>query len=417
MRRKIIEAGIVAVCLLGIGGMTASGQGNNIPSVCGQFAEGMTPSTGKVNLMVFAVSFPDMEFEGETLSDKELEQALFDGSREGSMTTFEKTSSYGALQVEGQVRYYEAQLDNAYYQSLENGYEALAEEVLSYFDDEIDYTECDSDGNGYIDAFTLNIAGQDNYWYGCQATWWEDTDFSVDGVKPYNYIINDAQPYQENMEYYVSEMCHEFGHCMGLPDLYLYDTDDYEGMKGIAGTEMMEDMTGDYSMFSKLMLGWLQQKQVKIYGGGSRNYRLASAEKTGGCIVIPRTTGDNTFTGEYFLIQYDTPDGNLKNVLTDEDAGVRIFHIDAEVASDEYSETSFFRYNGFSEYYDKSHEGIRIIRLVNDESGYFKAGDTVDAGSLLWYDEDGKETVDSGITIQIKNSSAKNKIQIEISRK
>ena len=133
--------------------------------------------------------------------------------------------------------------------------------------------------------------------------------------------------------------------------------------------------------------------------------------------MIPRTTGDNTFTGEYFLIQYDTPEGNLKNVLTDEDAGVRIFHIDAEVASDEYSDTSFFRYNGFSEYYDKSHEGIRIIRLVNDESGYFKAGDTVDAGRLLWYDEDGKETVDSGITIQIKNSSAKNKIQIEISRK
>lgn len=417
MRRKIIEAGIVAVFLLGIGGMTVSGKGNYIPSVCGQFAEGMTPSTGNVNMMVFAVSFPDMEFEGETLSAKELQQELFDENREGSMSAFEKTASYGTLQVEGQVRYYQAQHDNAYYQSLDNGYEALAEEVLSYFDDEIDYTECDSDGNGYIDAFTLNIAGQDNYWYGCQATWWEDTDFSVDGEKPYNYIINDAQPYQENMDYYVSEMCHEFGHCMGLPDLYLYDTDDYEGMKGIAGTEMMEDMTGDYSMFSKLMLGWLQQKNVKAYLGGSRKYNLASAEKTGSCIVIPRTAGDRTYTGEYLLIQYDTPDGNLKNVLTEEEAGVRIFHINAEVASDEYSAASFFRYNGFSEDYDKSHEGIRIIRLVNDESGYFKAGDIVGPERLCWYDEDGKETVESGITVKIKNSSAKNEMRIEISRK
>lgn len=160
MRRKIIEAGIVAVFLLGIGGMTVSGKGNYIPSVCGQFAEGMTPSTGNVNMMVFAVSFPDMEFEGETLSAKELQQELFDENREGSMSAFEKTASYGALQVEGQVRYYQAQHDNAYYQSLDNGYEALAEEVLSYFDDEIDYTECDSDGNGYMMRLHSTLRGR-----------------------------------------------------------------------------------------------------------------------------------------------------------------------------------------------------------------------------------------------------------------
>lgn len=43
---------------------------------------------------------------------------------------------------------------------------------------------------------------------------------------------------------------------MGLPDYYKYDTDtDYDAMNGTAGSEMMDDMTGDYSMFSKLALG------------------------------------------------------------------------------------------------------------------------------------------------------------------
>ena len=39
-------------------------------------------------------------------------------------------------------------------------------------------------------------------------------------------------------------MCHEFGHCMGLEDYYKPDVeDDYDAMHGVAGTEMMDEMT------------------------------------------------------------------------------------------------------------------------------------------------------------------------------
>ena len=53
---------------------------------------------------------------------------------------------------------------------------------------------------------------------------------------------------------------------MGLPDYYLYNSDDFEGMKGNAGTELMDaDAASDFGCFSKLMLGWYQKNQVTVY--------------------------------------------------------------------------------------------------------------------------------------------------------
>lgn len=96
------------------------------------------------------------------------------------------------------------------------------------------------------------IVGSHDYWYGCQATWYDDTAYSVDGVKPMCYIINDAQPYANEMNYFVEEMCHEFGHCMGLPDYYKYNLDDdYDAMNGVAGSEIMDEMEGDFCQFSE----------------------------------------------------------------------------------------------------------------------------------------------------------------------
>ena len=100
------------------------------------------------------------------------------------MYTFMKNASYGQLQLDGDVFSYTAQYSSSVYESNPNGFEMLSEEVLNAFDDQIDYQDYDSNDDGYIDAFTLTIVGTHDYWYGCQATWYDDTGFSVDGVKP-----------------------------------------------------------------------------------------------------------------------------------------------------------------------------------------------------------------------------------------
>lgn len=53
------------------------------------------------------------------------------------------------------------------------------------FNDTIDYTDYDSDGDGYIDALCLSVPSRGNadFWYGCTASWWASTLPDLDGEK------------------------------------------------------------------------------------------------------------------------------------------------------------------------------------------------------------------------------------------
>ena len=115
------------------------------------------------------------------------------------MTTFMKNASYNQLLLSGEVFFYTAQHPSSFYESDANGFEKLSKEVLNAFDDQLNYNNYDSNNDGYIDSFALTIVGSHDYWYGCQATWYDDSAYSVVGVKPMCYIINDAQPYANEM--------------------------------------------------------------------------------------------------------------------------------------------------------------------------------------------------------------------------
>jgi M6 family metalloprotease-like protein len=366
--------------------------------------EGRTPAVGTVPVLFFVVDFSDMTFEDDIMSTDEIKSTLFDENTEGSFARFITNASYGKMHVTGEVYRYTAAEKNTDYQADTNGYEKLAMEVLDNFDDEIDYSQYDSNNDGYIDCFVLNIAGSDNYWYGSQFTWYDNYEYSVDGVYPSRFIIDDAQPLDYDSEYYVQEMCHEFGHCMGLEDYYKPDVeDDYDAMHGIAGTEMMDEMTGDYSSYSKLMLGWIDEDKINVYTGGTQTYTISSAQTEGGCILIPRNAyADNIYESEFMLVEYNTSEGNLETTISDAESGVRVLHCESEVFEDEYGEKQF-KYNMFSSYYDKSNEGIQILKMVDDDSDYKKAGDVIDdtTSGMAWYDDDQKATVATGITITI----------------
>lgn len=390
----------------------AAGTNKNIPGVCTEFNPNGTPAVGDVSIPVFLVDFSDEHFSENALSAENIKHALFDNEA-GSMSTFMKNASYDQLLLRGDVFFYTAQHPSAVYEADSNGFEMLAEEVLSAFDDKLNYNNYDSNNDGYIDTFALSIVGSHDYWYGCQATWYGDTAYSVDGVKPMCYIINDAQPYYDEMDYFVEEMCHEFGHCMGLPDYYKYNLDDdYDAMNGVAGSEIMDEMEGDFCQFSKLMLGWLKEDEVSIYTGGSAEYTLASSALQGSCVLIPANfqelneesvSVDQIDTDEYFLIQYDTKEKNMADVLgAGNDSGIRILHIDAETRIDTDGTVSF-KYDNNSPLYDASHNGRRIIRLVNDDKGYFHEGNTIDDSTpgFAWYDSKGKETINPGIAITV----------------
>ncbi len=371
-------------------------------------------SVGEACFPVFVVSFPDTAYRSNMVGKEELEEWLFTG--EDSVSAYYDTASYGRLHLDGDVWFYEAQQEIASYEN-DYGFEELVMEVLTYYDEEIDFSTYDRNGDHIMDSLVISVpsGGDVDFWWGCQATWYQNPEFCVDGISVRHYIINDEQPYEREREVYQATVEHELGHCMGLPDYYKYNSKDWEGFHGIAGMERMDDSEGDFSQFSKLMLGWLTRDQVQVMDpdAQSASFLLPPAHE-GGCAVIFPQGGQSRFDGEYFLLEYNTPDGNNEGLFSDEDAGVRIFHVDARIERD-YDGEPYYRYENFSSYYNSSDEGIRILKLINDGEGFYQTGDTVrygEASDFGWYTTAGSlkdpelsirigAVTEEGITIEV----------------
>ncbi len=375
-----------------------------------------TPSIGDVKAIVVEVEFPDLGYSDDCLQTDELKEAIFGEEDRASIfyplesvSAYYKRASYGNMSIDGDVYTYTAKNPRNYY-SEGKEYETLVMETLQALDEQIDYSDYDSNKDGYIDCISFNVpingTSDDDFWYGCQATWYINPEFSVDGISLKGYVINDEQPLRDDMKTYNATLCHEIGHLMGLPDYYKYNTpDDWEGLNGEAGYERMDDSWGDFGAFSKLMLGWFRQSDVSIcdLSQGSSTYilRTTSSEQGGNMIIVPVGELDENYFSEYFVIEYITPENNNYGIF--DDGGIRVFHVDAEAITDENNEKKSFKYNNFSKYYDTTDKGIRVISLVNDNNGFYTSGSIVEFGTdnFGMYDENGHPTVEPGFKIDI----------------
>lgn len=372
-------------------------------------------SVGEARVPVFMVSFQDVTYRRNRVTKDDLTEWLF--AQDDSVTAYYATASYGRLHIDGDVYFYEAEGEIASYEN-DYGFENLVMEVLTYYDEEIDFSEYDCNGDSIMDALVISVpsGGDADFWWGCQATWYQNPEFCVDGISVNTYIINDEQPYVGERTVYQGTIEHELGHCMGLPDYYKYYSDDWEGFHGIAGMERMDDSSGDFCQFSKLMLGWLRTDQVQVMGPDveSASFRLPTSQE-GGCVVIFPQGGQIDFNSEYFIVEYNTPDGNNEGVFEAEQAGVRVFHVNARIETDPYDGEPYYRYENYSPYYNESDEGIRVLKLVNDGEGFYRTGDSVvygEASDFGWYTPAGSlsdpkltirigEVTDDGIEIEV----------------
>lgn len=179
----------------------------------------------------------------------------------------------------------------------------------------------------------------------------------------------------------------------------------------------MDDMNGEYSAFSKLMLGWYNTfpkrfSPIQIYypAQGTQTFSIDSITRNGRCLLISKTghVSDNYF-GEYFLLEYVAPEGNAVNSGIGE-GGIRIFHVNAtlyenyEIINGNYRDyfNYVFCYENYSPIY-KGDDKQRVLRLVNDGGEFFTTGDVIDdtTAGFGWYDDNGAESVDTGLRITI----------------
>lgn len=381
---------------------------------------GSLPSQGDAEILVFYVDFPDCTYNYMPECDEIKKIAFGDENTKNSnypfesMSAFYDRSSKGAMKLDGEVYRYTAKNNKSSYEG-DVWHIDLVNEIIAEMDKSVDFSKFDGNGDKIVDAILINVpeaAGGDNWWPAA-GQFGGDSHNRADGMDIGHVIVGNAEIISAtDYKGFNSTYLHEIGHCMGLPDYYLYGVDDFQGLHGAAGFELMDDANCDFGAASKLMLGWYTPEQVQIFGENdtSRTFKLnSSVSGDSNCVIIPRGKIDDNYNSEFFIIEFAELKGN-NAALKDEwwravGEGVRIYHVSAEVTGDAFYNT--FKYSSGNDDETDSNNGRRFIRLVGegtDDSQNFYTGGIVDssADGFKWYDDNGKMTIDPNISVNVE---------------
>ncbi len=319
----------------------------------------VVPPSGIANIPVILINFKDTT---TTYNPQDFDTLLF-GTGNKSMKDYYEEVSYGAFSISpgpaGVVGWYTAANNHDYYgtnnaQGKDTWPGDLVYEAVVAADAAVDFSAYDSDGDCYVDvvgivhqgtgeesgesskdiwshSWDLNSARNAGYSnYGAYTT--DDSDTAC----PDGYIVND---YIIMPELYLTTpsvtkstigvFTHEYGHALGLPDLY--DTDG--SSSGIGRWGLMGSGTWNYvstlgdtpalmSAWSKYFLGWVTPTQVT--DNLSNEFIDAAATSADVYQLLP---GSPATGGEYFLVENRyRASGTFDEGLPGE--GLAVWHID-----------------------------------------------------------------------------------------
>ena len=326
------------------------------------------PSTGSVKaLVVFA------QFRGESKSDDVPRYAarMFDPAVEGSFAHFYDIMSFGQLQVSGKVlpRRYTSLSGRRTYTSKDPAkkgrFPEFVQEILDQVDAETDFGQFDNDDDGLVDhVFILVRSTPTNFILG-GATGIAGLGFErhyltkdkkpdgrqirISGDLAHGSILKEG-PFAQT----VGVMAHEFGHSLGLRDLYDQDysgpVDDSAGIGrwglmgrgGVMGWEKDRKADGPNPLSARSLelLGWIgpdNERLVEI-SDDADDLEIADLYEGGHVLRIPLKTEempsfypDTTYREEYLLLEHRSRAGFYNRNLPAE--GLLMWHVRAGVAN------------------------------------------------------------------------------------
>ncbi|MEO0050185.1 MAG: M6 family metalloprotease domain-containing protein [candidate division WOR-3 bacterium] len=310
-------------------------------------------------LLIVLVDFADNQ---RTYSQADFQNLLF-GSNTGSMRDYYEEVSYGNLTITGEVFGW-VRLPNPYsyylgdsfgiYGEFPRNSQGLVRDVVELVDPAVDFSRYDWDSDGFVDGLLLVHAGP-----GAEETgrtsdiWshkWQMTDpvlGSPGAVQTNDRVSVDVysiQPerFDDGTLITIGVFCHEFGHILGLPDLY--DTDYSSSGLGMfclmaAGGWARASESQPYgsspvhpSAWCKYLLGWTLPDSVEEGIADSvPSARFAAVAKAQSCFRILKNPNgvdwrpEGGGKGEYFLIENRQQIGFDKGLPG---TGLLILHID-----------------------------------------------------------------------------------------
>jgi immune inhibitor A len=255
----------------------------------------------------------------------------------GSMVEYYQEISYGAFTPEGVVTaWVTAPHEYSYYVGYNygmgeypNNSQGLLEDCVTMLDPTIDFSQFDNNGDGYAEGIFLVHAGQGAEETGSYNDIWSHAwgyyMMTNDGVSTGRYSIEPEELAGEEM-IKIGVFCHEYGHVLGLPDLYDYDGSSegigvYCLMAGGSWGALPGNPERPTHMCAEMKrwLGWMTPIEVTT---NLDKLAIPPAETDPVCYQITNPS----YPEEYFLLENRAKIGF--DSLFRGDGGLAIWHVD-----------------------------------------------------------------------------------------
>lgn len=303
------------------------------------------PTTGSPKSLVLLVGFKDLPF-SQTREDfnNQLNQSGYDyNGSTGSCRDYFIASSdslfqpqfdvYGPYTVSGNMADYGAESGGNHDK---DPYSMVVDACMCAAEDGVDFSQYDTNNDGILDNVFVYYAGYNQAEGGpANSIWPHKASLSWKNVKvDGKYLATYActSEYSGNggkVRANIGTFCHEFGHVLGLPDLYdtdykYYTVSDWDIM--CSGNYNNNNRTPPtYSAYERFFVGWLKPEQLQERG----EYTLEPLQTANHAYLIATAKhnliGDNPSPREFFLLEYRTKTGWDKYLPG---SGMLVWHID-----------------------------------------------------------------------------------------
>lgn len=288
----------------------------------GQAVYDLSYETKELPILVIPIQFTDTE---ASISTSELEDMFFG---EQSLASYFEEQSYGALTLTGTVlpTWYTLSDTMGYYgDDYEANVEDMIIEAIEAADADIDFSQYDANDDGIVDGlFVVHAGDPDENGGGNNEEIWSHyfsiSAVTVDGVKVIDYeTVSETSP--------IGIIAHEFGHYLGLPDMYDTTPDDGTS-KGTAEWSIMGyggymDEPGSFDPWSKGYLSWLNENSYEEIESNDYFSIVEDSSTTGiRYYAVPVSST------ELFFIE----NRHTAEIMNGDDAGgILIWHVDESV--------------------------------------------------------------------------------------
>ncbi|MCX7861489.1 MAG: M6 family metalloprotease domain-containing protein [Bacteroidales bacterium] len=315
------------------------------------------PTTGTVKMLVILVNFPNTTTTyTQTNFDNYMNQTGYSfQNATGSFKDYYLATSYNQLTVVSTVVGWVTAPNPHDYYGPEDKWSELARDAIVAARNaypSLDFSQFDNNNDGYIDGIAIFHQGHGQEASGNTNDVWSHTG----SVYYYNLVYNGKRCATYTMQpekvgtstnmITVGVMVHEFGHNLGLPDLY--DTD--YSSDGIGNWDVMAGgswLNGGrtipvHNAWSKYQLGWLTPVTLTNPGTYTLNTSLTSNT------VYRINTQTNN---EYFLLENRQKTSGTWNAYLP-GSGMIIYHIDQNYINSHWSSNTVND--------DENHQGVDI---------------------------------------------------------